>query len=123
MAEHPDSSNPMHPDDEAPMVRPVRAQARRAWTPPDRRPPASGGGLGRILLVLMLLGSLAFNFVLVALLFVGLGSEFGSEESGPNLTERTWSGSSTAKNKVAVIKVEGVIFEDAPGYSYYQKQM
>src|SRR5262249_51207037 len=49
--------------------------------------------------------------------------DFNTDESGPNLTERTWSGSSTAKNKVAVIRVEGVIFEDAPGYSYYQKQM
>jgi protease-4 len=120
MSEASDSPSPIRPEDEAPMVLPAR-YASRPRPPMLPLPRRSGGGFGRVLLVLFLFASLAVNFILAIMLFASYSGE--SSEDNITITERTWSGSSTARNKVAVVRVEGPIFEDLPTFPYQLKQI
>lgn len=68
-----------------------------------------------ILFVFMLLGSLALNFVLFLLLVPDL-----LDEELSTLTERYHSGTSSAKAKVAVVRIDGPIIEGLSGYFHNQ---
>jgi protease-4 len=57
--------------------------------------------------------SLGFNFLLVATVPGCLSSE-------SSLEERSYSGKSTAHNKIAIVKIEGVILEGLLGYVHKQ---
>jgi protease-4 len=75
-------------------------------------PPRRGGGFFRALLVLLLFGSLALNIMLICggLLIRGIGvSE--SDYSALPVRERHLGGSTSAADKVAVVRIEGTIME------------
>ena len=119
MSQPSDSPNPIRrEEDEAPMVLPARYGRSRPAAPPPRReyapPPRSVGGLGRVLLILFLFASLGVNFLLVILLFASFSGE--SSEDGVPVNEKVWSGPSSARNKVAVVRVEGVLMDELMGY-------
>jgi protease IV len=92
-------------------------------SPPSRQPPPPrGGGSGCLgvaftlsfILNLFLLGILGVGFLFVVVAALGTG------ESAIPLREKVYSGSSTATNKVAVIKMEGVIMEGMLNFVHRQ---
>jgi protease IV len=80
--------------------------------PPPARPRRSGF---RWLLTVALLLSLSINFVLLGLV-PGCGSSVGSS----SLEERHYAGKATAHDKIAVVRLEGVIMEGMLGYVHKQ---
>ena len=125
MSQPSDSPTPIRrEDDEAPLVLPARSsRPRPPAAPPGRMPPPPprSGGFGRVLLILFLFGSLALNFVLFIALFVSSSGDSGDD--AVTVTEKVWSGPSSARNKIAVVRVEGTIFESLPAYGYQLKQI
>jgi len=88
-----------------PLVIPVRyAQmpARYPAPPPGR---SAFGSLARTFLVLMLALSIGLNFVLM------FGGFSLGESSSSSLVERNLYGNSDARDKIAVVKLDGVIME------------
>jgi protease-4 len=105
----PDESQP-------PMVIPVRRQ--RADSDRHSGTPRSGG-IGRIFLVLLLLGSIGLNFILC--MGLGLFRLSGSDnDEGPVINEKHYSGNSSAHDKVAVIRIEGPLVDEMMGYTHRQ---
>ncbi len=104
-----------HPADDYPTVRPVDAPRR----PPPPPPRSAGGSIWRVLFVLMLLGSLGVNLlVCCGALFSGLAGS--GEASRIPIIEKYSSGTQSASDKVAVVKVEGAIVEGLLGYAIKQ---
>src|SRR5262249_5515412 len=109
----------MHPEEDAPLVLPARFPPRgRSPAPPARRPSNPSGGFGRVLLILFLFGSLAVNFVLAILLFASSAGD--STEDGVPVKEKVWSGPNSARNKVAVVRVDGILMDELMGYPHRQ---
>jgi protease-4 len=100
-----------------PLVLPVRRPRANVPAPPPPPPARSGGGFFKALLVLLLFGSLGLNAVW---LFSSLFSFDGSGGEGPSLSERHYSGSHSARGKVAVIRIDGMIMEGMLGYAHKQ---
>jgi protease-4 len=100
-------------------VRPPRAARRSPEPPPPPSRPSGGlGTLFKVMLGLLLLGSLGLNLIFLVssfFTFDGAGSE-----PGPPVTERHYSGPASAGDKVAVIKVDGMIMEGMLGYAHKQ---
>jgi protease-4 len=97
-----------------PMVLPVRGPAYAPAAPPPP-PPRSGFGWLSGLIALALFVSVGLN----VLLFMGLAMNLDSGGSGGlPVTERTYAGSTG--DKVAVIRVEGVIMEGLTDYVHKQ---
>jgi len=91
------------------MVIPVRRMARAEADRP--RSSGGGGGVGRFLLVLFLLASIALNF-LFCLGFFALSRMSGTDIDDARIIEKHWSGpKSGTSNKIAIIKVEGVLID------------
>jgi protease-4 len=87
---------------------------------PPPRPSVFGAffsWLGRLVLALTTLVNLVFVLLVLAVL-AGLFSGFGKTDGG--LRERLESGNKTAKEKVAVIRIEGVLFEGLTSYALNQ---
>src|SRR5262249_43818386 len=122
MSQPADSPNPIRrEEDEAPMVLPARYGRPRPAAPAPRReyaPPPRSGGLGRVLLILLLFASLGVNFVLVIMLFASFSTD--STEDGIPVNEKVWSGPTSARNKVAVVRVDGVLMDELMGYPHRQ---
>src|SRR5262249_43722741 len=103
------SSYPPPPPGRTPLGPP----SRPAPPPPPQRS-FLGMALTLSLLVnFFLLGLVGFGFLIMVLLVVAAA---GGESSSLPLTEKVYSGKSTADSKVAVIKVDGVILEGMLGY-------
>lgn len=105
-------SDPTIPEPRPPMVIPVRRPPR----PEDRRrdsPREPGAGMGRVLLVLMLLGSVGLNvlFCFGAIGALGLFGGGSSADGGVPVIEKHWAGDATNKDKVAIIQLEGVLVD------------
>src|SRR5579871_957817 len=96
---------PPPPPPGGPRAVPVR------YPMPPPPPPRSSG---RALLILLLLGSIVLNVVLCGSLIRGISGD----ESNVNLRERFVAGSPTVKDKVAVIRVEGMLMEGMLSYPY-----
>lgn len=73
------------------------------------------GVLLDVLLVFALIGSLLLNFVLIAMLLPDLLAEEYS-----TLTERYHSGTSSAEDKIAIVRIDGPILEGLSGYFHNQ---
>jgi protease IV len=83
--------------------------------PPPPRPQGSLlGGLFRGLFMMMFMGSLVINFVLFVILILSNMSDGGS--SG-GMYERFQSGDKKSHNKIAIVKVDGVIMEGLTGFA------
>lgn len=93
------------PDPTDPRTVPVRY--------PMPPPPRSGG---RALLIVLLLGSILLNILLCGSIIRGVTGD----ESTLNLHERFEAGTPTAKDKVALVKVEGVLMEGMLSYPHKQ---
>jgi protease-4 len=112
---------PPPPRDEPPMVVPARVPPRPRHGPPHHHPPPPPphGVGGRVLLVLLLLGSIGFNLLLLVIL--AWPSSGGSDaEEGVPINERHYSHSKTAKDKIAVVRVEGLLVDEAMSYAHKQ---
>jgi protease-4 len=120
MPDNIDSPSPApNPEErQPPMVIPARRPTRPA--PPDR--PRSSGGAGRLFLVLLLLASIGLNFLLCMGVLSLFGARFGgiSNEEGPQIYEKHWSGTAGAHDKIAVIRIEGPLVDDFMGYTLKQ---
>src|SRR5262249_59953152 len=93
-------------------------RARPPAPPPVRRTSHSSGGFGRVLLILFLFGSLAVNVVLAIMLFASNAGD--SSEDGVPVKEKVWSGPNSARNKVAVVRVDGILMDELMGYPHRQ---
>src|SRR6516165_644538 len=78
-------------------------------------PPARGSWLGAALVLSVLLNLVALLALLAGYWFWKLG-----EASGGPLTERYHSGPESAKDKVAIIEVDGVLMEGLLGHAHRQ---
>lgn len=107
-----DSQEPRMSDHsgEAPYVLPARPQ-------PVAAPPRSGSGW-RTFLVVILAGSIAFNILLI-LIVLTLGS-LGAGGSSSHLSERFHSGTATARDKIAIVNIDGVLMDGTMGYAEKQ---
>lgn len=79
----------------------------------------SGSVFGRVLLILVLLGSLGLNVFLVCGGFLWRGLTTPDVETA-NLREQTVSGSPTASDKVAIVRIDGTIVETQLGFAHRQ---
>lgn len=78
-------------------------------------PPPAGRGRGHgILLILSLLANLALAVILI------LALTAPAEPSGAGLIERHYSGDSDAADKVAVVRISGVLMDGTTGYPLHQ---
>src|SRR6266542_2943595 len=100
-----------------PPGRPLGPPPRPAPPPP---PPRTFLGMALTL-------SLLVNFFLLGVLGVGLllmlivvVASLGGESSSLPLTEKVYSGKSSADDKVAVIRIEGIIMEGALNFAHKQ---
>src|SRR4051812_22067914 len=101
------------PDDRPPLtVIPVQGP------PPPYAPPSVFAQLFRWLFRMAFMVSLGLNVFLFLILAIRLGSDGAA---GGQLYERFHSGKSESKDKVAVVKVDGVIMEGLTGFA--QKQI
>src|SRR5438046_7450998 len=82
-------------------------------------PPPAGMGCGRVLLVLLLLGSLAVNVFLLCGGFL-LRGVLGTETSDLGLHDRCLAGATAASDKVAVGRIDAAIMEGLLGYARKQ---
>lgn len=118
----PRSSTPPAPEEPPPMVLPVRFPPNPPPPPPPppRRPaPSTGaGGFFRVLLLLALAASVGINLVLI--LGFGLAGLGGLGDSSSTLIEKTHSGKTSARDKIAIIRVDGVLMEGMIGYPLKQ---
>jgi protease IV len=94
------------------------------WPRPERRSrravPQASGGFGRFILMLLLFGSLGLNFLLCLGLAFFSRPGLGISDDGLVINEKHWSGSLTARDKVAVIHIEGILLDQAMGYTEKQ---
>src|SRR5262245_9155222 len=104
---------PARPD--PPMVMPARA-ARPAASPPP--PPRAGGGMLTAfvgtLLALFFVASIAINLLFFLLVYAASRIK---PDDGPVITERFHSGTAAAADKIAVVNIQGVLFEGLTGYA------
>jgi protease-4 len=68
--------------------------------------------LGRLFLLMILGVSLALNFILF-LALIGFGDRFGSSSL---VTERYYAGQETATEKIAVVRLDGIITDSSIGF-------
>ncbi|MFO0807225.1 MAG: S49 family peptidase [Gemmataceae bacterium] len=102
------------PADDFPTVRPVESYPRR--TPPA--PPAGGGSVWRVLFALLLIASLGLNILVCG---GGMLAGLSGATDGPaHVIEKYSSGTASAANKVAIVKIEGAIMEGMLGYAHKQ---
>src|SRR5262249_44526016 len=117
-----DTANPSMQDDSLPpMVLPGRAPAMNTV---HRSEPAQASRIGQIVLVILLLLSLGLNRVFCCggfflLLFAGQFGEDRSDE-GPPIYEKHWSGNKSAREKVAIVRIEGVLLDETMGFTNKQ---
>jgi protease-4 len=74
-------------------------------------------GVGKLVLALTTMVNLLFLLAILAVVVFLLGG-FGKGSEGPH--ERLYAGKKSAGNKIAVIRVEGVLFEGLTGYARRQ---
>lgn len=86
---------------------------------PPMPPPPGGSGLGRVLLIMVLLGSLALNVLLICGGYF-LRSLTASDTESANLRERVVAGSPSAADKVAIVRIDGTIIETQLGFAHRQ---
>jgi protease-4 len=106
------STLPPNQEGHIPPTQPITVQVVREPPPP----PPRRSFFGRFLLVLLLLGllgSLCLNFLLA--MAVGLGLA-GSLEPDHRVHEKFFSHNADAKDKVAIISLEGVILDAEDGF-------
>src|SRR5262245_27731384 len=109
---------PARPD--PPMVMPARP-ARPAAPPPAPPRPAGGGMLTAFvgtLLALFFVASIAINLLFFLLIYAASRIK---PDDGPVVNERFHSGTASAADKIAVVHIQGVLFEGLTGYA--QKQI
>src|SRR5262245_8568016 len=99
------------PEDQPPMVIPVRRPPRYEGERRSPPPSGGGGGVGKFLLALVLLASLALNFLLCLGFFVA-NMPGADPDDSVRILEKHWSGPKEAKDKIAVVKVEGVLVDE-----------
>jgi protease-4 len=107
------SAADLPPSPPIPRVLPVRLP------PPPPPPPPRGGSGWRVLFWLLFIASVGLN----ALLICGglfLGSLAGSEPEGLRVREKLHAGTESATDKVAVVRVEGVIMEGYLTFAHNQ---
>ena len=110
-------SNSPSPDaNQPPMVLPVRLPRGEREPRRDAQP----GGFGRAFLVLLLLASIGVNFLLCLGIYMFSGGSMSGSDDSLVLNEKHWSGAKSARDKVAVIRVEGIILDEAMGYTHKQ---
>jgi protease-4 len=98
-----------------PVVIPVRYPPPPP--PPPRRPQGSGlGALFRAFLLIALAISVGVNLLLLFALGAG-----GLGDGGGQLHERYHSGKTSAHEKIAIVRIDGVLMEGMT--AYYQKQI
>jgi protease IV len=83
--------------------------------PPPRRSPA--GWIGCFFLFLILGGSLVLNLFLIIILSMDFGD---LTSSGVHLHERYYSGSRTATDKIAIVRIDGVLMDGAINFAQQQ---
>jgi protease-4 len=113
----PNDPQPSPHEPQPPLVIPVRYTTAPAPAPPPPVGPSPIGALVRTFLMLVLALSLGLNMVFLLFSFSGLSVD----ESNVRINERFHSGDSKAKDKVAVVKLDGVILEGAT--SFVQKEI
>jgi protease IV len=107
--------DPVSPNAASPQ--PIRPQVVPEYV--IAAPPRRGGGFGRFLVflvVLALFGSLALNVLLGAAGVVG----FGANDAGTRVREEFFSHQRHAKDKVAILSIEGLI---AGGEGFFKNQI
>jgi protease-4 len=97
----------------------------RPYTPPigpPRRPDARPSPFYSCLFAVSVLLNIGAGVVVILVCCGGLffGRGFGSSGEDNNLTERVVSGNASAKDKVAVIQLDGIIMEGSLGYVHKQ---
>jgi protease-4 len=99
------------PSEPPPLVIPVRYAP-----PPPPRPSGGPGAAVRAFLVIVLALSLGLNLLFLMVIFSGLGN-LGDEAGSTHITERFYSGDTKSANKIAIMKVDGVIVEGVIGFA------
>ena len=113
-----DSAASPTPSTPAPTPAPQPAAAARPAAPRNNTTPLLGCALTLSLALNLLCGGLVL-FSCFGLLFNlgGLTPELGASTS---LNERTFAGSASSKNKVAIVSLDGIIMEGMLGYTHKQ---
>jgi protease-4 len=106
---------PPHDEPLPPMVIPARMPPRPPHGHPP--PPPPQGGLGKALLALLLLGSLGLNLILFIAVILPSG---GGSDDGLPIHEKHYSHSTTARNKIAIVRVEGMLIDEMMDYAHKQ---
>ena len=104
-----------------PMVLPGRQP--RSDRPSRSSPsPTQSNGFGRLVMLLFLLLSLGLNFVLCLVLggMMFASAMMSGGDDGLVIKEKHWSGNPGAHDKVAIIRIEGVLLDEAMGYTEKQ---
>ncbi len=120
-SDHTDPASGHPPEPQPPMALPARRPR------PDydryREPPPRSNGFGRAILVLLLLASLALNLGLCCLAVSGLRlfKMAGAEDDfATQIYEKHWSGNPDSHDKVAVIRIEGMLVDEMMAYAHKQ---
>ncbi len=103
----------------SPPSRPPLTVVPLPRTPPPPPPRSAVGGFFRFFLWLILMGSLALNFLLFMVAF-GIQGLAGGDGFGSSihLDEHYYSGKRSAKDKIAIVKVDGAIMEGMLSYAH-----
>src|SRR5207249_7344005 len=107
MSESDDPRSPYPPDASAlpPAVIPM-------GYPPPRRPRPSGfGAVFKVLIVFLILGVVALSVFVIFVFLAGGDFSGGGPDGEGVIYERYHSGTNTAKDKIAVVRIEGVLYE------------
>jgi len=89
--------------------------------PPPPRPRSSGmGGCLKALLVMGVLGAVVVSVVVVFAYLAGSELGGGGGDGDGAIYERYHSGKNTAQDKIAVIRIDGVLYEGLTGYAQRQ---
>jgi protease-4 len=84
--------------------------------PPPPRGPSTLALIARFFAFLMIVGSFALNLILLLVLIL-VGGMRGEE---PRVRERHYSGTRRASDKIAIVRIEGVILEGTLGFARRQ---
>ncbi len=112
----PRSPSPQREESLPPMVLPVGPSAT-PYSPqpappiPRRSGRSSNTGLGRFLLILMLLASVGLNVLLCLGLLTSNVAPIGGDD-WRMVREKHWSGNRSASDKVAIVNVNGVLIDE-----------
>lgn len=119
MSDYSDSTpSPQRDEPLPPMVVPVRYSPRSTRDHGERPIAPPAGGTGRAMVVLLLLGSIGLNVLLLLVLLWPSGGD--DLEEGVPVNEKFYSHSKIANDKIAVVRIDGMLLDETMGYAHKQ---